>query len=198
MGVAIRENPHRAIRESCDVGGASHGAEGWGAIAPEPRSAGQPSVAGERCCKLLLESTEESQATTTSSVVPHEPAGRRRRSRDRLERGGLARRRYQPDWPMTNRPPATYRDSTITSQPKPPNKNKSRNDRFADASRDTRPDAPHHVSNARRHRQPARHRASHREDARPKHLQETRGHQTSRSSEASRERGPPAGWRRAR
>ena len=27
---------------------------------------------------------------------------------------------------MTNRPPATYRDSTITSQPKPPNKNKSR------------------------------------------------------------------------
>ena len=35
-------------------------------------------------------------------------------------------RRYQPDWPITNRPPATYRDSTITSQPKPPNKNKSR------------------------------------------------------------------------
>ena len=28
---------------------------------------------------------------------------------------------------MPNRPPATYRDSTITSQPKPPNKNKSRN-----------------------------------------------------------------------
>ena len=39
--------------------------------------------------------------------------------------GGLAQR-YQPDWPITNRPPATYRDSTITSQPKPPNKNKSR------------------------------------------------------------------------
>ena len=35
-------------------------------------------------------------------------------------------RRYQPDWPITNRPPATYRDSTITSQPKPPNKKKSR------------------------------------------------------------------------
>ncbi len=34
--------------------------------------------------------------------------------------------RYQPDWPITNRPPATYRDTTITSQPKPPNKNKSR------------------------------------------------------------------------
>lgn len=34
-------------------------------------------------------------------------------------------RRYQPDWPITNRPPATYRDSTITSQPKPPNKDKS-------------------------------------------------------------------------
>ena len=32
----------------------------------------------------------------------------------------------QPDWPMTNRPPATYRDSIITSQPKPPNKHKSR------------------------------------------------------------------------
>ena len=27
---------------------------------------------------------------------------------------------------MTNRPPVTYRDSIITSQPKPPNKNKSR------------------------------------------------------------------------
>ena len=34
-------------------------------------------------------------------------------------------KRYQPDRPITNRPPATYRDSTITSQPKPPNKNKS-------------------------------------------------------------------------
>ena len=34
--------------------------------------------------------------------------------------------RYQPDWPITNRPPATYRDTTITSQPKPPNKNKPR------------------------------------------------------------------------
>lgn len=34
-------------------------------------------------------------------------------------------RRHQPDWPITNRPPATYRESTITSQPKPPNKNKS-------------------------------------------------------------------------
>ena len=31
------------------------GAEGWGAIAPRPRSE-RPSVAGERCCKLLLES----------------------------------------------------------------------------------------------------------------------------------------------
>ena len=38
---------------------------------------------------------------------------------------GLAPR-YQPKWPITNRPPATYRDSTIASQPKPPNKNKSR------------------------------------------------------------------------
>ena len=28
---------------------------------------------------------------------------------------------------MPNRPPATYRERTITSQPKPPNKNKSRN-----------------------------------------------------------------------
>ena len=28
---------------------------------------------------------------------------------------------------MTNRPSATYRDTTITSQPKPPNPNKSRN-----------------------------------------------------------------------
>jgi DNA-binding CsgD family transcriptional regulator len=28
---------------------------------------------------------------------------------------------------MTNRSPATYRDTTITSQPKPHNKNKSRN-----------------------------------------------------------------------
>ena len=40
--------------------------------------------------------------------------------------GGVLARRYQPDWTITNRPPETYRDSTITSQPKPPNKNKSR------------------------------------------------------------------------
>jgi len=33
--------------------------------------------------------------------------------------------RYQPDWPITNRPPATYRDRTITSHRKPPNKNRS-------------------------------------------------------------------------
>src|SRR5450432_2193103 len=35
-------------------------------------------------------------------------------------------------------------------------------DGFADASREPRPDPPADVSNARRHRQPARHRPSHR------------------------------------
>ena len=70
------------------------------------------------------ESIQESQATTTLWSYFTNTAGQRRRSRDPLERGGLAKR-YQPDWPITNRPPATYRDSTITSQPKPPNKNKS-------------------------------------------------------------------------
>ena len=38
---------------------------------------------------------------------------------------GVLARRYRPDRPITNRPSATYRDSTITSQPKPPNKNES-------------------------------------------------------------------------
>ena len=53
------------------------GADGWGANrGPVPAQAGQPSIAGERCCKLLFESTEESQATstTTLSVVAHEHA----------------------------------------------------------------------------------------------------------------------------
>ena len=40
--------------------------------------------------------------------------------------GGVLARRNQPKWPITNRPPSTYRDSTITRQPKPPNKNESR------------------------------------------------------------------------
>ena len=34
--------------------------------------------------------------------------------------------RNQPKWPITNRPPSTYRDRTIIAQPKPPNKNASR------------------------------------------------------------------------
>ena len=93
-------------------------------LAPVSAQPGQPSIAGDHCRKLPLESTEESQATTTLWWYFTNTAGRRRRSRDPLERGGLAKR-YQPDWPITNRPPATYRDSTITSQPKPPNKNKS-------------------------------------------------------------------------
>jgi len=52
------------------------GAEGWVAIAPVPAQPGQPSVASERRCKLLLESIEDSLAksTTTLSVVPHEHA----------------------------------------------------------------------------------------------------------------------------
>ena len=36
-------------------------------------------------------------------------------------------RPYQPDWPITNRPPATYRGRTITSHRKPPNKKEPRN-----------------------------------------------------------------------
>ena len=38
----------------------------------------------------------------------------------------MTRGRYRPNRSMPNRSRATYRDSTITSQPKPPNKNKSR------------------------------------------------------------------------
>ena len=71
-GRGIRENPHRTRRESCEVGGASHRPIGLGRDRAQPRSE-RPSVAGERCCKLPLESIEESQATTTSSVVSHEP-----------------------------------------------------------------------------------------------------------------------------
>ena len=56
--------------------------------------------------------------------MPHEPPGVAGHRVD-SSRWGFARR-YQPDRPITNRPPATYPDSTITSQPKPPNKNKSR------------------------------------------------------------------------
>ena len=157
-----------------------------------PSRSERPSVAGERCCKLLRRSRSRGRRRPFGRLTnPGDVAGHG------IDSGGVLAQRYQPNWPITNRPPATYRDSTITSQPKPPDKNKSRKTVSADASRDTRPDAPYHVSNARRHRRPARHRPSHRENARPEHLQETRGHQTSRSSEASRERGPPAGWRRA-
>ena len=181
MGVVSVKTPIET-GESCEIGGASHRPIGLGRDrAPTPLRATVSS--GERCGTLPLESIEESRATTTSSVAlsrshgdvagPGIDSG-----------GGVMARRYQPDWPITNRPPATYRDSTITSQPKPPNKNKSRKTVSPDACRDTRPDAPYHVSNARRHRRPARHRASHRENARPKHLQETRGHQTSRGSGA--------------
>jgi hypothetical protein len=149
------------------------------------REAGRPSLAGGRCGKLLLASIEESLATPKTTGV-----GRALRSASPVTgsapaEGALARR-YQPDRPITNRPPAPYRDSTITKPPNnPPKKNRSGN-AVSDASRDTRLSAPHHLSNALRHRRPARHRPSHREDARPEHLQETRRRQTSRSSEAER------------
>ena len=100
------------------------GAEGWGAIAPRPRSARATVNRRRPLLQAPAESIEESQATTTSWSRFTNTAGRRRRSRDPLERGGLAKR-YQPDWPITNRPLATYRDGTITSHPKPPNENKS-------------------------------------------------------------------------
>ena len=76
-GRGIREKPHRTRRESCDVGGASHGRGRLaGAIAARSPLSRQPSVASEGCCKLLLESTAESRATSTPtlSVVPHDHA----------------------------------------------------------------------------------------------------------------------------
>ena len=102
------------------------GAEGWGAIAPpSPLSKSNRQSRSNAAASSCSSRPRSRQATTTSSVVPPERPERRRRSPDRLEQGGFARR-YRPDWPISNRPPATYRDSTITSQPKPPNKNKSR------------------------------------------------------------------------
>ena len=64
------------------------GADRWGANrGPVPAKAGQPSIAGDRCCKLLFGSTGESLATTTLwSQVSDSPG---RRSPNRLERGGL-------------------------------------------------------------------------------------------------------------
>ena len=43
---------------------------------PSPAQRGQPSIAGDRCCKLLFESTEESQATSDDLVgLAHEHPG---------------------------------------------------------------------------------------------------------------------------
>ena len=83
-GRGIRENHGEPSGESWEPSGASHGR---GRLrrdrGPSPAQRAQPSVAGEHCFKLLLESTAESQATstTTFSVVAHERPERRRRSR---------------------------------------------------------------------------------------------------------------------
>ena len=70
-GRGIRGNPHRArgklrnrrrVSQALRVGARSR---------PTPLRATVNS--GERCCRLPLESIEESRATTTSSVVSHEP-----------------------------------------------------------------------------------------------------------------------------
>ena len=101
------------------------GAEGCGAIAPEPRSARATVSRG----RTLLQAParvdrgfagdEDLLGRTSPTLRAEFPVTGSTRAR------GLAWR-YQPDWPMTDRPPATYRDSIIASQPKPPNKNKSR------------------------------------------------------------------------
>ena len=83
-GRGIRENHGEPSGESWEPSGAS---DGRGRLrrdrGPSPAQRAQPSVAGEHCFKLLLESTAESQATstTTFSVIAHERPERRRRSR---------------------------------------------------------------------------------------------------------------------
>jgi len=179
----IREKPHRARRKSCEVGGASHGRGGTGRDrAPSPTQPPQPSIAGDRFCKLLFESIEESAGDDDLVVAGHE------RPRAPVTGSNRARepwaKRYQPDWPITNRPPATYRDSIITSQRKPPKKNKSRTT-FSLTPAETRVLAllTTYQTLAGIGSQLGIARSTVKTHVQT-HLQETRGYQTSRSSKA--------------
>ena len=66
MGVGSVKNRIEPAGKAAMSAARLTGADGWGANrGPVPAQPGQPSIAGERCCKLLFESIEESQATTT-------------------------------------------------------------------------------------------------------------------------------------
>ena len=128
IGRGIREKPHRARRESCDAAAGVTGARAVARSPPQPRSA---RAAASRRRRLPRARARVDRGV--AGDVDDDLVGRSSRTRSAGFAGhlfdsseGVLARRYQPHRPITNRPPATYRDSTIASQPKPRNKNKSR------------------------------------------------------------------------